>query len=124
MKSGLLLFAHGARDPQWALPFLQVVQQVKAKAHAIEVELAYLEFMTPDLPSAGARLVDLGCDRVDVVPLFLGAGGHVRRELPALVESLRQRFPNTIWRLHQAVGESPLVIEAMAHVALSSREAE
>ena len=47
---GLLLFAHGARDPQWALPFEAVAQRCRAARGADRVALAFLEFMTPALP--------------------------------------------------------------------------
>ena len=32
MKRGLLLFAHGARDPRWALPFEDVAARVRRTA--------------------------------------------------------------------------------------------
>jgi len=32
MKRGLLLFAHGARDPNWAQPFEAVVERIRSAA--------------------------------------------------------------------------------------------
>jgi len=81
------------------------------------VRLAFLELMAPDLGTAAAGLVDEGCDRVAIVPLFLGPGGHVRRDLPALVETLRTRYPGTSFELHPPVGEIDTVIDAMAAAA-------
>ena len=46
--------------------------------------------------------------------MFLGAGGHVRRDLPALLEALRQQHPQVSWVLRPAIGEAQSVIEAMA----------
>ena len=86
MKRGLLLFAHGARDPNWALPFEAVVERIRGAAPEVAVALAYLDFMTPGIVDAGDSLAAAGCTRVEVVPLFLGAGGHVRKDLPLLVE--------------------------------------
>ena len=83
MTRGLLLFAHGARDPRWALPFEDVAQRIRAADGSVPVALSYLEFMSPGLVEAGESLVAQGCTRVEVVPLFLGAGGHVRKDLPA-----------------------------------------
>ncbi len=117
MKRGLLLFAHGARDPNWALPFRAVAERVRERDAGLLVELAFLEFMTPTLRDAGAALAAAGCTQVDVVPLFLGAGGHVRKDLPELLAELRSSCPGTEWRLRRAIGEVDSVIDAMAAAA-------
>ncbi|MFG5407639.1 CbiX/SirB N-terminal domain-containing protein [Piscinibacter sakaiensis] len=108
-RRGLLLLAHGARDPAWALPFEAVAA----------VELAFLEFMAPDLAAAGERLAAAGCDRIELVPLFLGAGGHVRKDVPRLLEALRQRHPAIDWVLQPAAGEDARVVAALAAVAVA-----
>jgi sirohydrochlorin cobaltochelatase len=115
--SGLLLFAHGARDPAWAKPFEAVAQRVRQRDAGVEVALAFLEFMTPDLGTAGDALVAAGCRRVTVVPLFLGAGGHVRKDLPKLLEALRERHREVAWTLSPAIGEMDTVVDAMADAA-------
>jgi sirohydrochlorin cobaltochelatase len=114
---GLILFAHGARDPAWATP----LQATSARAQALQPEwrvaLAFLEFLSPSLPECGRSLAEQGCTQIDIVPLFLGAGGHVRRDLPALVAALQAEWPAVQWRLQTAVGEAPRLIEAMAWAA-------
>jgi sirohydrochlorin cobaltochelatase len=123
LHDGLLLFAHGARDPRWAEPFEAVAAAVRARHPARPVRLAFLEFMSPALPQACAELAAAGCRRVAVLPLFLGAGGHVRRDLPALLAQAdadhagRCRFV-----LQPAVGEQPALIEAMAALAAAQLE--
>ncbi len=123
MTSGLILFAHGARDPAWAAPFEAVAARVSAQQPDALVRLAFLEFKTPSLPEAGAELAAAGCARVDVLPLFLGAGGHVRRDLPQLVDALRAAHPAVRFTLHPAVGEAAGVVDAMARVAVDALEA-
>lgn len=118
MKRGLLLFAHGARDPRWALPFEDVARRVRAADPDVPVALSYLEFMSPGLVEAGASLAALGCSRVELLPLFLGAGGHVRKDLPVLLEQLRQAHPDVQWLLRPTIGEDDAVVEAMARCAL------
>jgi len=114
MKNGLLLFAHGARDPGWAGPFEAVAQRIRQRAPAVAVQLCFLEFMAPTLHEGGARLAAEGCAHVDVVPLFLGAGGHVRKDIPALLAALARAYPAVHWQLRPAIGEAQAVIEAMA----------
>lgn len=117
MPEAVILFAHGARDPAWAQPFEAVAADLRARAPQLRVELAYLELMQPSLADAGAALAAAGFDDVSVVPLFLGAGGHVRRDLPQLVDALRQAHPQVRWRLTPAIGEIASVVAAMADAA-------
>ena len=118
-RSGILLFAHGARDPAWARPFEVVADRLRERASASgdEVMLAFLELMTPGIAEAGAELVSKGCSRITVVPLFLGAGGHVRKDLPRLLEDLQRRHPDVRWTLSGAVGETDVLIQALVDAA-------
>jgi sirohydrochlorin cobaltochelatase len=54
------------------------------------------------------------------VPLFLGTGGHLRRDLPALVEAAKRAHPALAIRLHAAIGEHAAVVEAMARAAVAA----
>ena len=119
-----MLFAHGARDARWAEPFEAVASRVRYAAPALAVELGYLELMKPDLIEAGARLAAAGCVQVDIVPLFLGTGGHLRRDLPAGAAALRAAHPQVRWCVGSAIGEVEAVIEAMAAAALAMASTE
>jgi sirohydrochlorin cobaltochelatase len=120
-KDGILLFAHGARDPAWAQPFEAAARDLRARfgSQGAEVALAFLEFMNPNLLQAGEQLATEGCTRVTVVPLFLGAGGHVRKDLPRLMDELAQLHPQVQWRLSAAVGETDILIKALSDAAWS-----
>jgi sirohydrochlorin cobaltochelatase len=127
MKRGLLLVAHGARDPAWSKPFEAVVARVQSAAgaaadaaDALVTRVAYLEHMTPNIDAASGALVREGCTRIDVMPLFLGSGGHVQRDVPAAVDALRKRHPAVTFRMHAAAGESDAIIDAMAQLALNA----
>jgi sirohydrochlorin cobaltochelatase len=120
MSAGLILFAHGARDPRWAEPFLAIAERIRIADPARPVELAFLELMEPDLGSAARRLAAGGAARIDVVPLFLGMGGHLRNDLPPLVDAIRAELPGIEIRLHPAIGENEAVIAVVASAALAA----
>jgi sirohydrochlorin cobaltochelatase len=122
MPRGLILFAHGARDPRWAAPFEAVTRRIAELRPGVQVRLAFLELMSPSLAEAGAELSAAGCIRVDVLPMFLGTGGHLRKDLPPMLQALRDAHPAVAWRLHDAVGEQPAVQQAMAETALALLE--
>lgn len=113
-KSGLILFGHGSRDPRWAEPFHRLRELLQQSRPEVSVQLAFLELMQPDLSLAVQELSDQGIRTIRIVPVFLGQGGHVRRDLPTLCEDLAQQFPELDIRLAAAVGESPQVLQAIA----------
>jgi sirohydrochlorin cobaltochelatase len=113
----LILFAHGARDPRWAAPFEAVAARLRAQRPGVPVRLAFLELMSPSLAEAAAALQAEGVRRIDVLPLFLGTGGHLRRDLPAQAEAIRTAHPGLALQLHPAIGEHPALGVAMADIA-------
>ncbi|MHB1175377.1 MAG: sirohydrochlorin chelatase [Sulfuriferula sp.] len=112
--NGLVLFAHGARDPQWAAPFRRLAELVAAQRPGWRVSLAYLELMTPSLTAAVAAQVEAGANRITVAPLFLGPGGHLSRDFPILMDELRVRYPNVSFDILPALGESDTLLTAIA----------
>lgn len=117
---GLILFAHGSRDPRWADPFEAVAAAVRERAPQFPVRLAYLELMQPDLAAAAKALIDeQGATQIDVLPLFLGAGNHLKRDLPPMLDALRVAHPGVRFTLHAAVGEQPALTRALADIALN-----
>jgi sirohydrochlorin cobaltochelatase len=119
-KQGVILFGHGARDPQWAMPMERVRARMAERQPALAVELAFMEFLRPTLEEAADRLVGGGVETIAVVPMFLAQGGHLKRDVPALADALRRRHPACQVSLATAVGEAEPVVVAMADYALSS----
>lgn len=115
---GIVLFGHGARDPRWAEPFERLAARLRAATPAAPVSLAFLELMTPSLDTAVAAQVAAGCTRITVVPVFFGQGGHVRRDLPQLVDACRAAHPGVEIRCATAVGEDDGVLDAIARYCL------
>lgn len=118
-QKALILFAHGARDPRWAQPFEKMQKIAQSSLPDATVELAFLELMEPRLPAVVSHLVERGCNQISVVPVFLGQGGHVLRDLPPIIESLRTQYPNLSLQVSDAVGESPAVLDAIAAYCVS-----
>ena len=114
---GVILFAHGSRDPAWRRPMEAVAARIAARAPGVPVRCAYLELTEPDLPTAAAELAALQPGTVRIVPMFLGAGRHVREDLPALVEALRRDHPHVHWSLQRPVGEEERLLDLLADLA-------
>ncbi len=114
----LILFAHGARDRSWAAPFERILARVRADAPQCDAMLAFLEFIEPDLPAAIVAQAAKGHRAIRVVPLFLGPGGHLRRELPQLLEAARRAHPGVTIDATPPAGEDAGVIDALAAFCL------
>ncbi len=118
-ETALILFAHGARDPEWAEPMRRVCVAVREQAPRMRVELAFLEFMRPDLRACAESLLADGVERILVLPMFIARGGHLKRDVPLLLEELQQRNPHVRFELAAAIGEAESVVQAMARHALA-----
>lgn len=121
MKEGILLFAHGSRDPEWARPFERISQELARRLPQAVVCSAYLELMRPTFDEAVAALAAAGVSSIRVVPLFLGPGGHVKEDLPQLVERAGAARPGLSIRLEAPIGEQAQVIEAIAAAIAAGR---
>ena len=75
---GILLFAHGARDPAWATPFHTIAAHMRQESGGRPVALAFLELMTPSLHDAAAEL------RFEYAARLRDEVNDLRKELKAL----------------------------------------
>jgi sirohydrochlorin cobaltochelatase len=120
---GMILFGHGARDARWQEPFQRLAAKLTAaRGDAGPVDLAFLELMTPSLPEAISGQAAKGCDTVTVVPVFFGQGGHVRRDLPALIAQCQAEHPGVRLQCTGAVGEDDAVLDAIVRFCIDSEQ--
>ena len=103
-KRGIVLFAHGSRDPLWHKPIEAVAAHIATLSPLTPVVCAYLELSTPDLPTVTRSLLDRGVRDITILPMFLGVGRHAREDLPGLVVELQTTYPEAQFTLKAAVG--------------------
>ena len=117
---GVIVFAHGSRDPLWRVPVEAVAQAVRERDPHALVTCAYLELCEPSLPDAAAALAAAGAQDVRVLPLFFGMGKHAREDLPKLMDGLQAAHPSASFRLLPAAGEHPRLTALLAELALEN----
>ena len=118
LMRGIVLFAHGSRDPLWHKPVEAVALAVRRKESGALVACAYLEWSTPTLEEACQSLIAQGAQEISILPLFLGVGKHARQDLPELVAQMTARWPNIAFQLQAAVGENARLVALLADIAL------
>ena len=114
MKTALILFAHGARDPEWANPLRRVQAAIRQRANDVTVELAFLEFMAPTLLESAELLLSEGFEHIVVLPMFIAQGAHLKEDVPRLINEIRERNPKASFELASALGDSETIVQAMA----------
>ncbi|MFT3800578.1 MAG: CbiX/SirB N-terminal domain-containing protein [Burkholderiaceae bacterium] len=93
MSDAVIFFCHGSRDARWREPFDAIARAFADRYPRTPVRLAFLELMSPDLGAAIDELAGAGVRAIRVLPLFLAPGTHTRRDLPALIDAARARWP-------------------------------
>lgn len=121
-SAGIVLFAHGSRDPLWRAPIEAVCERIRSQSPGMPVRCAYLELCAPDLPTAVQELVAQGAASITVVPMFLGTGKHAREDLPQLMQALQAAHPQIKFGVQTAIGEDPRMTALMASIACTSAE--
>ncbi|MEI7031351.1 sirohydrochlorin chelatase [Streptomyces pratensis] len=102
----LVAVAHGSRDPRALSTVLALLDRVRDLRPGLDVRLGHIELNRPLLPDTldGLR----GADAV-LVPLLLGRGHHVKRDLPAAAAAA----PAVRTRIAAPLGPHPLLVDAL-----------
>lgn len=119
--TAVLLIAHGSRHAPANDDLHELAARLAARGDYPIVEPSFLELADPDIAAAGDRCVARGASRVLMVPYFLSAGVHLRRDLTAARDALTARHPGVAFVLGPALGPDPwldrLVVERIRQTA-------
>lgn len=106
MSRRIILLAHGSSDKRWCETFEGLAQPT---LDAVPDSLiAYMELASPSLQSVISDAAKEGVTEFSIIPLFLAAGRHLRKDVPAMIRELEQSLGVTI-DLGAPVGENPLL---------------
>jgi len=111
--TALLLIAHGSRHPEANADLRHVAHGLEERGHEIVVA-SFLELEMPNIEAGGRICVECGAGRVVLVPYFLSAGVHVRRDLTSARDQLARGFPDVEFRLAEPLGRHPLLLTVVA----------
>lgn len=104
----LVVVAHGSRDPRALETVGALLARVRALRPGLAVHLGHIELNAPLLTDTLAALDDAGTRDAVLVPLLLGRGYHVKRDIPEMAAGARLHA-----RVAPALGPHPLLIDTL-----------
>lgn len=112
MKDTLLIVGHGARDKEGDgnREVEAFAQRWRQRRPELTIQVCFIEYAEVLLAEGLSRAAQ-GADRVLVLPLILGAAGHVRMEIPAAIDQARINFPQVTFLCSRNIGAEGKVLD-------------
>lgn len=102
----LIILAHGSRREESNQEIVVLADKVKniANGKFDLIEYAYLEVIEPDLHKTIEIVINAGVSDITVFPYFLNSGNHVTRDIPAMVTTAMQKYPDCNFKITECIG--------------------
>ena len=121
MMRAMILLCHGSADPEWSRPFFALRDIISAQSPETPVMLAYLDPAKPNFADITAQLAAKGVKDIIVAPIFLARGGHIKKDLPELVEAARAAH-GLSFQVLPTIGEVDSLMQAIARWVMQAAE--
>jgi sirohydrochlorin ferrochelatase len=118
--TGYIVFAHGSSVESANEAVRVVAADLARRGGFSTVEPAFLEGGRPSLKEAVQSVAARGVTRVVVIPYFLTLGLHLQRDLPRLIEELKQLCPGLEIDVTPPLDEHPALVDALLDRAKES----
>lgn len=115
----LVLLAHGSKNPEWAAPFRKLTADLRKDLGEDAVYLCFMELTEPDLMAVAREIMKTGVRKYRMLPMFMAKGAHYHDDIPALMNEVKQAFPELDSELLEPIGLNPLFFELMGKVIKS-----
>jgi precorrin isomerase len=103
-RDAILLLGHGSRIPGASKDMETVVTRMKEKYGYQKVEIGFMSGLGPHLSEVIGRFMDQGAKRVIVIPYFLHLGAHLLQDIPKMIQTETQKFPQIQLILGRGLG--------------------
>ena len=112
MKDTILLVGHGSREQNGNDEIEAFAKEWRSRRPDDRIEVCFIEFADITL-DAGLNNAAKGSKRVIVVPLILGAAGHVKMEIPHHIAHAREHHPDVEFIMAKHLGAGTKVLKAL-----------
>lgn len=116
----ILYIGHGTRSKKGAIEIRAFINRVKERIDVPIQELSFLELTEPLIEEGFETCVDKGATEIDVVPLFLLAAGHIKRDIPEALSPLIAKYPTIPVKIKNPFGVQEVILDAVAELIKDS----
>ena len=113
-QTRIILLAHGSSDQRWCKTFEDLAAPTLEAVP--EARVAYMELSQPSLEDEIAAAAATGIQEIRVLPLFLAAGRHLRKDVPEMLDAYRAKYQLDI-SLMPPIGNDPRLGLALRDIA-------
>ena len=92
-KIGVMVCGHGSRDMEAITEFQSVAAGIATRLPQYPVASGFLEFAKPIIREGLDKLHQQGADHILAVPVMLFAAGHVKNDIPSVLNTYAVQHP-------------------------------
>ncbi|MBT2640010.1 sirohydrochlorin chelatase [Bacillus sp. ISL-39] len=112
----ILYIGHGTRSKKGESEAKAFVQRVMDRIDVPIQEISFLELTDPLIAEGFARCVERGATEITVVPLFLLAAGHIKKDIPMVLGSLQEKYPQINIAVKDPFGVHGSILDGVAEL--------
>lgn len=116
----ILYIGHGTRSKKGAVEIRAFMERVKARINVPIQELSFLELTDPLIEEGFETCVERGATEIDVVPLFLLAAGHIKRDIPEALSPFIAKYPTIPVKIKNPFGVQDVILDGVAELIKDS----
>ena len=111
-KTGILLCGHGSRDANAIKEFGVLAKMLDERLPEFDVDHGFLEFATPVIRTGLNALRDKGNTNVLALPGMLFAAGHVKNDIPSVLNTYTAQNPGVTVQYGRELGIDMKMVRA------------
>lgn len=110
-QPAVLLIGHGSRRAAGVAEFQRLAEQLQQALPERTCLAGFLELMEPSAAACLEKLRRQGFQNITVLPLLLLAAGHIKNDLPALLSTFQEKYPEMRITLSADLGIHPHLLQ-------------
>ena len=119
-RTGVMLCGHGSRDTGAIEEFAAVAATLTQRLVPFETEYGFLEFASPIIREGLDRLRAHGVRRILAVPCMLLAAGHVKNDIPSVLNTYAAQHPDTVIHYGRDLGLDMGLVRAAGEIIVNT----